>query len=154
MQNKEYFDVVDKASYGFGPWDAEPDKAQWTDPDTGLPCLAVRHRTSGHWCGYVGVSSEHPRHGVSYDEMYDLNVHGGPTFSGPCDLSDDEREGICHVSDEGELDDVWWVGFDCAHGGDLSPGMIQYGSMFSSGTYRSLEYVKAECALLASQLAE
>src|SRR6185295_5225427 len=54
-----------------GPWDNEPDKAQWTDVATGLPCLAVRAHS--HWCGYVGVTEEHPVFGKDYDSL-DLSV--------------------------------------------------------------------------------
>ena len=151
MQNKVYHNVHDRSTWPSGEWDDEPDKAQWTD-ETGFPCLAVRHGTSGHWCGYVGLPYGHPRHGHSYDEMYDLDVHGGLTFSGPCDFSEDDSKGVCHVPDEGEYYDLWWLGFDCAHFGDLSPGMLQYGFPFHDAEYRTLEFVKAECGRLANQL--
>jgi hypothetical protein len=59
-----------------------------------------------------------------------FNVHGSITYSG-------DRDG------------VFWYGFDCAHCDDLSPA---YEHDFRSGTYRDLEYVKAECAALARQL--
>jgi hypothetical protein len=35
--------TIDKSSWGNGPWQTEPDKAQWQDEETGLPCLAVRN---------------------------------------------------------------------------------------------------------------
>jgi hypothetical protein len=44
---------VDKRKWGPGPWMDEPDKIQYPDPETGLPCLAVRGPL-GSWCGYVG----------------------------------------------------------------------------------------------------
>ena len=37
-----------------------------------------------------------------------------------------EKSGICHIPDQGEPDDVWWLGFDCLHGGDLAPGMMAF----------------------------
>lgn len=50
-----------------GPWDAEPDKVQWIDEETGLDCLIVRNRL-GALCGYVGVGPDHPYHGIEYNE--------------------------------------------------------------------------------------
>ena len=84
-----------------GPWDNEPDKVQWKDPYSGLPCLAVRGPI-GAWCGYVGVGPEHPWYGKDYSkcctlpepcgESYcphspeaQMHVHGGLTFADSCD---------------------------------------------------------------------
>lgn len=53
-----------------GPWDGEPDKAQWIDEETGLDCLIVRAR-SGALCGYVGVTEAHPWHGMPYNDCMD-----------------------------------------------------------------------------------
>ncbi len=59
MKTLEY-KFVNKSTWGDGPWQNEPDKVQWTDQDTRLPCLAVRNGRIGNWCGYVGVSNDHP----------------------------------------------------------------------------------------------
>jgi hypothetical protein len=56
--------------YPAGPWDNEPDKAQWIDEATGLDCLIVRNKM-GSLCGYVGVASDHPWHGKAYSECMD-----------------------------------------------------------------------------------
>ena len=50
--------TIDKSSWGDGPWLAEPDKEQFADEATGLPCLIRRSPTSGALCGYVGVPEE------------------------------------------------------------------------------------------------
>ena len=71
METIEYFNVVDKADWGDGPWQGEPDKRQWQDKETGLPCLMVRG-PSGSWCGYVGVGTTHPAHGLHYDGEPDI----------------------------------------------------------------------------------
>jgi len=131
-----------------GPWDAEPDKAQWIDAETGLPCLAVRARS--HWCGYVGVTEGHPLFLKDYDNA-DLSVHGGITFSGPCSGH------ICHVPEPHQPDHVWWFGFDCMPGGDIAPcttqSMFDFESIYPrGGIYRTLDYVKSECRNLARQL--
>jgi hypothetical protein len=59
---------------------------------------------------------------------------------------------ICHVPAEGRPERVWWFGFDCAHYGDLCPGMNRYGG--ESGYYKNRRYVESEIASLAQQLAD
>jgi len=66
MQTKDWT-TVDRTGWGSGPWDGEPDKRQWQDEATGLPCLIVR-TTLGHLCGYVGVPEGHLLHGKGYSE--------------------------------------------------------------------------------------
>lgn len=164
MANEREWTFHDKSKWpDRGPWDLEPDKVQWTDKATGLPCLAVRNRV--HWCGYVGVSRSHPCYGLDYDAVYermpDLDVHGGLTFADRCSPGDPETELIiCHVPEPGQSDDVWWLGFDCAHGGDYRPAdnevvariNAQYPSPEGYETYRDLNYVRVEVAKLAGQL--
>src|SRR5262249_8204209 len=118
METKEYR-TVDKAGWAVrGEWDNEPDKMQWPDDISGLPCLIVRGPL-GALCGYVGVSDIHPLYGKGCN--IDVQVHGGLTFVGGCDYSADESTHICHVPGPGEPDNVWWFGFDCAHSGDFTP---------------------------------
>ena len=156
MKTIEYRDIVDRSDWDSGPWQGEPDKVQWQDPDTGLPCLAVRS-TTGSWCGYVGTPQDHPFFGLDYDdEKIDVEVHGGLTFSGFC-AKDDKEHGICHRPDPGEPDKVWWLGFDCSHAGDLTPGLAatlkKYGApSFPGVIYRDLVYLKSQVAKLALQL--
>jgi hypothetical protein len=57
----------DKSEWARGPWDHEPDKMQWQDEATGLPCLIVRG-PAGALCGYVGVGPTHPWFGIGYSE--------------------------------------------------------------------------------------
>lgn len=168
---------IDKGDWGDGPWQQEPDKVQWIDEATGLPCLAVRNSDMGHWCGYVGVPEGHPAYGLDYsaadtlvEEGEDgdggLSVHGGLTFAGPCQEGD-EATSICHVPAPGQPDKVWWLGFDCAHSWDIRPGhdalMARLGlpllrmpppptSRLPREVYRTLGYVQDECARLARQL--
>lgn len=54
----------------------------------------------GHLCGYVKIPDSHPYHG---QKDVDLDGHGGLTFN--------------------SLEEEHWVGFDCAHSGDLVPTM-------------------------------
>lgn len=168
------YTTIDKSAWGPGEWQDEPDKIQWKDEATGLACLANRG-PGGHWCGYVGVPPEHPAHGKDYYRVYDLfgeydsdgylDVHGGLTYAAEC-AHGPEESSICHVPEPGEPDNVWWLGFDCAHLHDLSPaheagnarryaetGDPLWRRLGEHDKYRTLEYVRAETAKLASQLA-
>lgn len=146
----------DKSEWGDGPWNDEPDKAQWIDEETNLDCLIVRG-PGGALCGYVGVPESHPLFDVPYSyqdsRQDDLSPHGGVTFSDRCDPSEAQHENICHTGDVANKL-VYWYGFDCAHSGDISPayGNDGYREHFSS--YKSFEYVQHEVSRLAMQLSE
>jgi hypothetical protein len=159
METKQYT-TIDKSTWGEGPWQQEPDKVQWQDEDTGLPCLAVRNRL-GAWCGYVGVAEGHPYFQQGYNDT-DVNIHGGLTFADHCQKNAEDH-GICHIPGEGEPDHVWWLGFACAHAYDYMPGMeartqalmgeASYKSFYGrEDIYRTLDFVRAECRGLARQL--
>lgn len=145
---------IDKAAWGRGEWDEEPDKAQWEDAATGLPCMVRRNEWTGTWCGYVGVTSGHPYHREPYqrlNQQIHLQVHGGLTYSAEC--TGTPELGVCHLPDQGEDDNVWWIGFDCAHSADFSPGnefMRQFA--FPGSKYRNLTYVIEQCRKLALAL--
>jgi len=151
--------TIDRDALGWpkGPWDGEPDKVQWPDEATGLPCLAVRNSCRGNWCGYVGIAEGHQHFGKGYSDL-DIEVHGGLTFANKCDPAETEATGICHVPGDGEPDHVWWFGFDCAHSWDHSPDDVRRSSegypwtIDPNSSYKSLRYVQNECAKLATQL--
>lgn len=179
--NKIEYHSLDKSDWAKGPWQDEPDKVQWYDETTDLPCLIVRG-PHGALCGYVGVRPGHPWHGQHYDDVgltgakpdtYDPDwypdAHGGLTFAGPCQPHEKPEEGICHIPREGDTDDIWWLGFDCAHAGDKS-GMaweVHYPDELKADlaaikarypgvrddVYRDIAYVTAEVTKLAAQAA-
>ena len=138
--------IHDRTGWDSGPWDGEPDKVQWVDQATHLPCLAVRN-PSGAWCGYVGVLPDHKDFGKDYNDV-DYDVHGGLTFADKFQLT----------QTPGELDNVWWFGFDCNHCDDFAPGMhfrlkaLGYDFEIPNEKYRTLDYVKEQCVKLAKQL--
>lgn len=70
-----------------------------------------------------------------------INVHGGLTFSDHCCPSPSGPGGICHVVEEGEDDNVWWLGFDCAHAGDVCPAYETIVYPGDEDVYRELDYV-------------
>jgi hypothetical protein len=142
--------TIDKSSWPRGPWDDEPDKVQWPDEATALPCLIVRNHY-GALCGYVGVPPDHPWHGKHYDDdAVMVDVHGGLTFSNSCS-EEAEDDSICHMPAPGEPDNVWWFGFDCAHHGDFVPMLRD--SFAANDCYRDRAYVEDQCCALAAQLA-
>ena len=147
MQTIEY-KTKDRTNWLSGPWDNEPDKVQWQDIVTGLPCM-IRRGFRGAWCGYVGVNKGHPAFEKGYNYV-SVDVHGGLTYSNFCNSDADEASGICHVTDDHQP--VWWLGFDCSHGGDLSPERLPIPS-YCDDTYRDQAYVTHETLNLAKQLA-
>jgi hypothetical protein len=135
---------TDRSTWGAGPWDGEPDRVDFHA--AGYACLLHRAGRLGHWCGYVAVPPGHPLHGVGYDAAEaraDLRVHGGLTYADKCQGT------ICHVPVPGESDDVWWLGFDCAHAGDHVPNRPP----FDGDVYRDVAYVRRETEMLALQIA-
>ena len=58
---------------------------------------------NGYYCGYVKIPTLHPFYGEKYQDLEDIDVHGGLTFSG-------------YLDDIGE--DKYLLGFDCGHAGD------------------------------------
>ena len=77
IETKEYINPkVDRFLRPSGGGDGEPDKKQWQDTTTGLPCLAVCNPTTNFWCGYVSVPPQHPFYGLD-EEKAAVSVHGG-----------------------------------------------------------------------------
>lgn len=144
-----------------GPWMREPDVVFWRSP-TGIDCAILRN-TFFSLCGYAGVHPAHPLYRLTYQQIDDahLDVHGGLTFS----------DGGLPVPPEfaERLPSLWWFGFDCGHGNDLSPGLeaqrrklmpphlvgMQYEAPddLLGGTYRDVAYVHAQVEHLAAVLA-
>lgn len=64
----------------------------------GLECC-VRRIPFGHRCGYVAIPKSHPLHGVTLENLYDIEVpavDGGVTFTR-------------------QLHDMWVLGWDASH---------------------------------------
>lgn len=102
--------------------------------------LRVRPEYSGHLCGYVRVNKGWGA--LDFDEYnkLDVKVHGGITYSGKI---------------EGE--EGYWLGFDCAHSGDIAPAYDDdYIETFESYgyTYKDMKYVEDEVKSMIDQLIE
>ena len=147
------YTYVDKSDWPDGPWKSEPDKKQWQDQTTKLPCLIVRG-PFGALCGYVGVTKDHPAFGTNWEDNLPLSMHGGQTFGSLC-VPDNKEHDICHVVEPGEEDHVWWIGFDCAHSGDFCPASGKEGIFLKyNSTYKNWQYVENEVTQLAAQLSK
>lgn len=150
MDNSNY--SIDRTGWPTGPWDLEGDREEWKTK-AGLPGLMVRNRY-GAWCGYAAVLPGHPYYKEYYDEI-DISVHGGLTYAGAC------QGNICHTPPPGEPDDVWWLGFDCAHFDDMYPTLFRIETRYRTHipgfklfpkTYKDTQYVRIEVESLALQL--
>lgn len=83
----------------------------WSWKACGYDCRIMQHPSFKHFCGYVGVPKGHPAYGKGYDDI-DVHVHGGLTYA---DYSKDAP----HLKTE----NLYLLGFDYAHTGDLVPGL-------------------------------
>ncbi len=142
-----------KKEWGEGPWQEESDRLEWEYK--GFPCLMRRNmEITGSWCGYVAVPPGHPAFEKGYDDV-EVDVHGGLTYANHC------QGPICHVPAPGEPDNVWWLGFDCAHGFDLSPRLEAFTQQIMGHKsflgvhqhYWTAKEVRREVKSLADQLA-
>ena len=102
--------------------------------------MVARHLNLGHHCGYLQIPENHPWHGQDYDDI-EADVHGGLTYA------------------EFQKDGTFYVGFDCAHAGDLVPGMstpwyYTPDHDMTPKAFRDLDYVVNELRLLAEQAVE
>lgn len=106
-----------------------------------------------HRCGYVAVPEGYKAWGAKlYDSRFE--IHGGVTFS-------EESDTKAPYPAETETS-VWWIGFDCAHGGDLAPlDWEKLNNLLESDVYspfdgieRTLGYCETECEYLARQIVE
>lgn len=162
------YTTMNKFFWGEGPWQGEPDKIQWEDEATGLPCLAVRGTHHGAWCGYVGVAEGHPWYAIGFKDPIPgqtgtvesrIATHGKIGYSARC-AEGPENSSISHVPGDGDPIEVWWFGFGCILKDDLSPiekaFALEHGANLDElnrQTYRTLDFVKERCAELAQQLA-
>ena len=124
---------------GPGPWDSEPDRAEFEH--AGLPCLVWRCRASGAWAGYVHVPPYNPVLSDAYDSYgfadWPFDVHGGISWAGPRPFSG-ERALFC-------------IGFDLNHYGDGAPVDVKRDGCMH-GQYRGFEYAVNETRALAEQV--
>lgn len=116
---------------------------EWIDKPTGYQCIIWRDDKTLHLCGYVGVPKNHPcyeHRDFFTPPLSDIEVHGGITFS--------------NYFKSKKYQNFWFIGFDCAHYGDIMPGLIEHFPSHnrSKSMYRDKSYVKQNINLLLKQL--
>lgn len=110
----------------------------WTTK-SGLAAAIVLVRDGSHHCGYVEAPAKLA--GVDYNDVSDINVHGGITYSGEAWFLDVETK-------------PYVFGYDCAHAGDEMRGeMAKYMGTVAGDVWRDEAYCEEQCELLAEQLA-
>jgi len=124
--------TIDKSKWPDGPWQNEPDELEWIDEATELVCR-IKRNSLGALIGYVSLPSSHPWFGKDYQKI-GAGGHRGLTYS------------RLEAADDGAQ--IYWVGFHCAHYNDFYPWKA---FPDESDVYRTIDYVKAECARLAAQ---
>lgn len=127
-----------------GEWTHEPDRHLFYR--LGFQMLAQRGHM-GSLCGYIRVTADHPWANYVRSDL-DVRCHGGVTWCGGAPSLETQ---------DGDQDTTTWIGFDCAHAGDVIPGMPSTRGMrmrWSSrarNQYRNLRWVMNECIDLAYQ---
>jgi hypothetical protein len=104
---------------------------------SGFECM-TKVSPMGIPCGYVGLPQSHPYHGKHYNDIDDIEVHGGLTFS-------------AYWEDLG--DGLWYLGFDCGHAfdiDDLPTTLPKHPWAFRSN--KSDNFVEEQTKRLAEQL--
>jgi hypothetical protein len=119
-----------------GEWTYEPHYLSFAK--LGIRCFVVRNIHGFYLCGYIAVPEQHQWHGEGYDDL-PAKAHGGLTYAD-------------YGKDHPVLpDDLYLVGFDCAHAGDLVPVVNALSAINRGATYRNFAYVKKQTENLAKQ---
>ncbi len=166
----------DRKPAGDGPWNKEADKVAWIDKETGLGCIMLRQE-DGTISGYVGVETDHPLFGFKAAAVpleISRVVHGGVTYGKACEVNRFERRAwgeprserytVCHVTSTRLVqeyrtvqttkdefhEDIWWLGFDTNHAGDLIPDQLP--ERRKGDIYRDQTFVYENCIALARKL--
>lgn len=158
--------------WGDGPWQHEPDEYSWIDEQTQYPCLVTRG-PFGAWCGYVGITPNHPAYELSYngypdenEKEYRKHYHDAmikaiedlparpvidPGSIGEKIISIEVHGGLTFAGHMRSIPKYWWFGFNCSHAWDFAPGQPLFRR--TTGTvYRDFDFVKKQCTALAAQL--
>lgn len=149
-------EVIDGECVRVNEWEQEENEYEFVSH--GYDCYIWRNPELKFLCGYVRLPDGHPAlqftcdkptglSGMEYDyNKLDVNIHGGVTFFGHLNVQ--KKDGV-------------WVGFDCGHAYDYTPGFAEILKKIGSNRvwgldeiYRNVDYVKDECSELARQLKE
>ena len=102
----------------------------------GYKVLIVNYFT--HPCTYIGLPSGHKYDHVYYEDIPDIDCHGGLTYSG------DDHIVVKELQNSG-----WFIGWDYAHSGDLCSSFPIPGDK----AWTTMEIIN-ECMSVVDQLIE
>ncbi len=143
-------------AWGVGEWVEEADKCyfKYREYECFIKRMWHKHDDGnielGHLCGYLNIPKTHPWYGKTYDHI-DCEVHGGLTFS------------------QEEISNDWFIGFDCGHNMDISPGLQGFKNHFNAqfkakypfaspmlfeSSYKNMAFVQKELMHLVDQAIE
>lgn len=159
IQKEEHIFTSDQKLkwFGYGEWVEEVDLLVFEFG--GYECMVQRvcekepfaideHYFGGHLGGYIKIPEYHPYYNLSYSDM-GIVCHGGLSF--------------------GKRHEKYWVGFDCAHSGDIIPSIeftktldediqelkktfnLEHSPIFKR-YYRNIDYVVEQCIYIVEQL--
>lgn len=128
-------------------WDTEKDYEEFKIEE--YHCI-IKRGHHGALLGYVGVNKKHVLY--EQEDVHFINCHGGVTFTG---FFNENKK-------------YWYIGFDCAHAGDLVPSFENirkeirkdkeievydglFGGLFKD-TYKDWNYVKSNIEDMCKQL--
>jgi hypothetical protein len=152
VNNVIFIEFFSKQGFPPGKWINEPDLCYW---ESKLPCLALRDMGMGIWKGFVGLDESHPYYGKPIDELIKIPeameiffaVYGGLSGAGRLPAKYKEY-----------AKNLWWIGVETSHGGDLMPLLKLEGTdpdmakMLSGQTYKDLRFIRKETNKLSSYL--
>jgi len=147
---------IDRTNWPPGPWDSEPDRIEWRDEATGLPCVIIRPNNDGHLCGYVGVPIWHMFYGKHCDDIgFDDDEYTGP-YRGVTYAKHGNAH-VRHTQLTNEPDRFWWLGFSCDGWGDGQPGRPidpEFGMSLDrvQRQYRTVPQVREDCTKFAQMI--
>lgn len=161
MEEKHLYTSEEKLKWwGYGEWVEEPDEVLFEHE--GIKCKIIRIclcdgpgtlpdgtylMFGGYLCGYIFVPKDNPNFGILYEDI-EMDVHCGLSYS--------------RMQDDG-----YWIGFDCAHSGDLVPSNVVLKKLFHvdylipegfenhhlfNPTYKNMNFCIQECKSMAEQI--
>lgn len=139
------------------PWLQEENRYQFYY--RGYPCLILRNHM-GAFCGYVGITEKNRFYGIPMEKL-SFSVHGGITFAGYGDDASYGGHHFCRPSKDKDGNQLYWIGFDCAHKYDYCPAVAHQlkeagvePSLYlpKDKTYRTVNYVIGELQFLVDQI--
>ena len=115
-----------------------PNQLEWIT-DSNYRCL-ITLTSTGHYCGYVCFPDDHPFAKCKDELEIPVSVHGGVTWY------------KATTPDGRQYKNKWWIGFDCAHSGDLTGFQFPNSAAWTDAVWRSFDYALRETISLHDQI--